>query len=290
MKPWHVCLALASLSIGAAAAVVQQDVQIKTQHVAGKVYMLEGRGGNIGVSTGRDGKLMIDTQYAFLADKIRRAIEKLGEGALKFVLNTHWHGDHTGGNPEFGTKSTIIAHDNVRKRLKEGGRGSGPLADGSPALPVVTFKNSISLHFNGEEIRVFHLSRGHTDGDSVIVFTESNVVHMGDLFFSGRFPFIDLDSGGDVAGYIKNVETVLENLPQGAKIIPGHGPLSTETELKTFLGMLKETTGQIRKSIDAGKSVDALKAAGLPAKWKSWGTGFINTERWIDIVHRSFTR
>ncbi len=289
MKLWHVCVALVTLTIGVAAAVVQQDVEITVTPVAGNVYMLEGQGGNIGITAGSDGKLIVDTQFAPLAEKISAAVKKLGAGSLKFVVNTHWHGDHTGGNVKFGTKSTIIAHDNVRARLKTGGRG-GALPDGNPALPVITFKDALSLHFNGEEIRVYHLPPGHTDGDSVVHFTKSNVVHMGDHFFSGRFPFIDLNSGGDVAGYIENVETVLENLPDGAKIIPGHGPLSTEVELKTFLGMLKETTDQIRKAIDAGKSLAAIKAAGLPAKWTSWGTGFINTERWIDIVYKSFTR
>ena len=290
MKIWHVCVALLGLTIGVAAAIVQQDVEITVTPVAGNVYMLEGQGGNIGITAGSDGKLIVDTQFAPLAERISAAVKKLGAGSLRFVINTHWHGDHTGGNVEFGATSTIIAHDNVRERLKTGGRGAGALPDGSPALPVITFKDALSLHFNGEEIRVHHLPPGHTDGDSVVHFTKSNVVHMGDHFFSGRFPFIDLSSGGDVAGFIKNVETVLENLPDGAKIIPGHGPLSTEVELKTFLGMLKETTGQIRKAIDAGKSLAAIKAAGLPAKWTSWGTGFINTERWISIVYSSFTR
>ncbi len=288
MKLWRVCLAVASLTIGVAAAVVQQDVEIKVTPVAGSVHMLEGRGGNIGITAGADGKLIVDTQFAPLAGQIREAVSRLGAGPLKFVLNTHWHGDHTGGNVEFGAESTINAHENVRSRHKTGGRGGLP--EGSPGLPVITFADSLSLHFNGEEIRVYHLPPGHTDGDSVVHFTKSNVVHMGDHFFSGRFPFIDLDSGGDVAGYIRNVENVLEKLPDGAKVIPGHGPLSTESELRTFLGMLKETTGQIRAAIDAGKSVEAIKAAGLPDKWESWGTGFINTERWIDIVYKSFTR
>ncbi len=290
MKIWHVCVALLGLTIGVAAAIVQQDVEITVTPVAGNVYMLEGQGGNIGITAGSDGKLIVDTQFAPLAERISAAVKKLGAGSLKFVVNTHWHGDHTGGNVEFGATSTIIAHDNVRKRLKTGGRGARALPDGSPALPVITFKDALSLHFNGEEIRVYHLPPGHTDGDSVVHFTKSNVVHMGDHFFSGRFPFIDLNSGGDVAGFVKNVETVLENLPDGAMIIPGHGPLSTEVELKTFLGMLKETTGQIRKAIDAGKSLKAIQATGLPAKWKSWGTGFIDTERWISIVYNSFTR
>ncbi|MBI2924860.1 MAG: MBL fold metallo-hydrolase [Verrucomicrobia bacterium] len=268
-------------------ALAQRDfsnVEIKTTHVAGNVYMLEGAGGNIGVSVGPDGLLIVDDQFLPLAPKIEAALEKLDKGPLKFVLNTHWHGDHTGGNPHFGRKAHLIAHTNVRKRLAD--KSDTP----KEALPVITFDDSLAVHFNGEEIRVLHLPPGHTDGDSVIHFTKSGVVHMGDQFFSGKFPFIDLGSGGDVAGYVKNVETVLQKLPAGAKIIPGHGPLATREDLEKFHQMLVETTGLVRKAIDEGKTLEQVKAAGLPEKWKDWGTGFINTSRWLEIVFNNLDK
>src|SRR5688572_11954382 len=214
------------------------QVQIKATKVAGNVYMLEGRGGNIGVSVGSDGILIVDDQFAPLAEKIKAALKTLGEGKLKFVLNTHWHSDHTGGNVVFGPEAPIIAHDNVRQRLateqkSEVFKSTTP-ASPKEALPVITFGQSLSVHFNGEEIKVIHYPRGHTDGDSVIFFNGSNVVHMGDNFFAGRFPFVDLESGGSVEGLIKNIGEVIAKLPAGVRIIPGHGPISSADDLKTY--------------------------------------------------------
>src|SRR5215510_6038567 len=210
-------------------------VQIKATKVAGNVYMLEGSGGNIGVSVGPDGILIVDDQFAPLAEKIRAALKTLGEGKLKFILNTHWHGDHTGGNVPLGRDAPIIAHDNVRKRLSteqrlEFFKMTVP-ASPKEALPVITFDQSLSVHFNDEESRVIHFPHGHTDGDSIIFFTKSNVVHMGDDFFAGRFPFVDLDSGGSVHGLTKNVGEIIPKLAAGAKLIPGHGPNSTIDDL-----------------------------------------------------------
>lgn len=258
------------------------NVQIKSTHVAGNVHMFEGAGGNIGVSSGPDGLLIVDDQFAPLAEKIDAALQKLdASGPLKFVLNTHWHGDHTGGNAFFGRKASIIAHANVRKRLA--GKSDTP----KEALPVITQDEGLSVHFNGEEIRMIPLPPGHTDGDSVIHFTKSGVIHMGDQFFNGRFPFIDLGSGGSVEGYIKNVETVLQKATDDMKIIPGHGPLATKKDLKAFHDMLVETTGVIRKAIAEGKSLEQAKAAGLPDKYKEWGAGFINHSRYIEIVYNN---
>lgn len=277
-------LVLACLS---PAALAQRDfaqVEVKTIPVAGHIYLLEGAGGNIGVSVGADGILIVDDQFAPLAEKIEAALKMLNPGKLKFVLNTHFHGDHTGGNAHFGGKdATIMAHANVRKRLA--GQGGNPKA----ALPVITFDRSASVHFNGEEIKLLHHGPGHTDGDSVIHFTSANVVHMGDLFFNGQFPFIDLNSGGDVPGYLKAVETVLEKVPADAKIIPGHGPLATKDDLTEFHTMLVETTGLVKIAIAGGKTLDQVKAAGLPEKWKGWGTGFINTERWLETLYRGLS-
>ncbi len=268
------------------AAWAQMDfarIKIKTTHVAGNIYMLEGAGGNIGASVGPDGILLVDDQFAPLAEKIRAALKELGEVPLKFLINTHFHGDHTGGNAVFGTEAHIISHANVRKRLQ---------IESSPeeALPVVTFDDSLSIHFNGEEVRVIHFPHSHTDGDSVIFFTGSNVVHMGDLFFSGRFPYVDLSSGGDVEGLIKHIEKLLAELPPDVKLIPGHGPLSDIDDLKTYHQTLVATTDMIRDQIEAGKSLEEIKSAGLPKKWRSWGAGFISTGRWIEIVYQSLAK
>ena len=257
------------------------DVIIKTTHVAGTVYMLEGAGGNIGVSVGDDGVLMIDDQFAPLADKIRAAISEIGSGDLKFILNTHHHGDHTSGNPVFGSEATIIAHENVRKRLSD---------KPESGWPVITFESSLSIHFNGEEIKAIHFEQSHTDGDAVIHFTGSNVVHMGDLFFSGRFPFVDLNSGGDVESLAANIEHLMGEIPADAKIIPGHGPLSGMKELKVYHTMLMETIDFVRKGMTAKKSVEDLKTEGLSDKWKSWGDGFISESKWIETVYTSLSR
>ena len=280
-------LSLVCVALGASQALAQRDfsqVEIKVIPVSQNIYMLEGSGGNIGVSVGSDGFLIVDDQFAPLAEKIAIALKKLDAGKLKFVLNTHWHGDHTGGNAFFGKEAHIVAHTNVRKRLADSKDTK------KEALPVITFDQSLSVHFNGEEIKVIHLPPGHTDGDSVIHFTKANVVHMGDQFFAGKFPFIDLGSGGDVAGYTRNVGEVLKKIPADAKIIPGHGPLATVEDLRTFHTMLLETTGLVSKALAEGKTLEDVKAAGLPDKWKSWGTGFINTSRWLEISYNSLSK
>jgi glyoxylase-like metal-dependent hydrolase (beta-lactamase superfamily II) len=278
-------------------AYAQEDyskVEITASKVAGNVYMLQGRGGNIGVSVGSDGILIVDDQFAPLADKIKAALKTLGEGKLKFVLNTHWHSDHTGGNVVFGPEATIIAHDNVRKRLSTEQRievfKTTVPASPKEALPVITFGQSLSVHFNGEEIRVMHFPKGHTDGDSVIFFTGSNVVHMGDDFFAARFPFVDLGSGGSVQGLAQNIGEILGKLPAGVKLIPGHGPISTADDLKAYHRMLVETTDIVSKKMAAGKSLAEIKAEGLPEEWKSWGTGFIKTDAWIETIHTSLSK
>lgn len=275
-----------TLSFVALTSVAQQrdfsKIEIKVVPVAKNISMLEGSGGNIGVSVGSDGILIVDDQFAPLAEKVEAALHQLNPGKLKFVLNTHHHNDHTGGNANFGAKdATIIAQSNVRKRLASDANSK------KEALPVITFDQSASVHFNGEEIKLLHHGPGHTDGDSVIYFTGANVVHMGDLFFNGGFPFIDLKSGGSVEGYIKTVATVLGKIPADAKVIPGHGKLGTVEDLKTFHSMLVETTGLVKKDIAAGKSLADLKAAGLPEKFKDYGTGFIKTDLWIETIYNS---
>ncbi|HEX4963692.1 MAG TPA: MBL fold metallo-hydrolase [Thermoanaerobaculia bacterium] len=269
----------------------QQDfskVEMKAIPVSGNVYMLMGAGGNIGVSAGPDGVLIVDDQFAPLADKIKDALKGINPGKLKFVLNTHFHGDHTGGNPVFGTESTIIAHENVRKRLAAGsnvlGNKTEPMT--GPGLPVITYADAVSVHFNGEEIKSVHVPHSHTDGDSIIFFTKSNVVHMGDDFFNGLFPFVDLGSGGSVQGLTDAVAKVLAQVPPDAKIIPGHGPLSDVEGLKKFHRMLVETTAVVSKGMKAGKTLEQLQAAGLPDEWKSWSS-FIDTKGWVATIYNS---
>jgi len=268
-------------------------VQIKSTKIAGNVYMLEGAGGNIGVSVGADGILIVDDQFAPLADKIRASLKTLGQGKLRFILNTHWHGDHTGSNAAFGPEATIVAHDNVRKRMSSEQRSeffkSTTPASPKEALPVITFDQSLTVHFNGEEIRAIHFPNGHTDGDSVIFFTSSKVVHLGDDFFAGRFPFVDLESGGSVEGLTKNIGELITKIPPDAKLIPGHGPISTLDDLKAYHRMLVETTAIVRDKIAANKTLDQIKSEGLPAEWNSWGAGFIKTDLWLELVYRSLT-
>lgn len=277
-----------SLILVPAASAQRGSPAVNTVKVTDSIYMLQGRGGNLGVSVGDDGILLIDDDYANLSEAIDAALEKLGHDGLKFILNTHHHGDHTGGNPHFGAKAPIVAHSKLRERLA----ANKDLSDAAvrAGIPTITFDDSLSLHFNGEEIEMVHFPTGHTDNDSVIFFTRSNVVHMGDHFFVGRFPFIDLAGGGDVEQYIENVRAVIGLLPADVKIIPGHGPLATLDDLKSFESMLTETVGIIRAGIDSGKSLDQLVEAGLPEKFAEAGSGFVNEKRFIGIVYESLTR
>ena len=272
------------LVIGRKAHYQQQEATIKTEKVAGNVYVLYGQGGNIGVSAGKDGLLMIDDQFENISDKIKAALKELGSDTPRFIFNTHFHGDHTGGNPIFGRTGTIIAQDNVRKRLL---MNEKPFPDF--ALPMITYGQSISVHFNGEEVRAVHFPNAHTDGDTVLFFTTSNVVHLGDQFFAGRFPFVDLDSGGSVPGLVKNIGELMQQIPSDAKIIPGHGEVSTLDDLKDYYQMLVETTMLVRKELKKKKSLDEIKKAGLPAKYKDWGAGFINTDKWIETIFNSYS-
>jgi glyoxylase-like metal-dependent hydrolase (beta-lactamase superfamily II) len=280
-------------AVTASAQTDYSKVQMKATKVAGNVYMLEGAGGNIGVSVGDDGLLIVDDQFAPLADKIRAALKGIADKKLHFILNTHWHGDHTGGNVAFGPEATIIAHDNVRKRLATEQKSTvfNSTTPPSPkeALPVITFDQTLTVHFNGEEIRAIHYPKGHTDGDSVIFFSTSNVVHLGDDFFAGRFPFVDLESGGSVEGLVKNIGELVAKIPADAKLIPGHGPISSLDDLKSYHRMLQQTTEIVRGKIKAGKTLDQIKSEGLPAEWAPWGAGFIKTDRWVETIYKSLT-
>ena len=270
-------------------------VEIKVIKVSGNVYMLQGAGGNIGVSFGPDGILLVDSQYLELADKIKAALKTIGDAKVRFIVNTHYHLDHVGCNACFGPDVVVIAHPNVRKRLstEQVSKFFNRTFPALPkeALPNLTYENSISLFFNGEEIKVVHFPNSHTDGDSVVFFPGSNVVHLGDNFFNPRFPIVDLEAGGNVEGMAKNVGDVIKRLESvpGVKIIPGHGPLTDLDGLKAYHRMLVETTDIVRKRMAAGNTLDQIKAEGLPEEWKSWGTGFIKTDVWLTLIYNSLS-
>jgi glyoxylase-like metal-dependent hydrolase (beta-lactamase superfamily II) len=279
--------------LAAASAFAQRDfskVEVKATLVSGSVYMLTGLGGNIGVSIGDDGIVVIDDQYAPLAPKIEAAMKGITDKPVRFIINTHYHGDHTGGNEYFGQKGTIVAHDNVRKRLEAGTTFSGVTTPPAPkgALPIVTFNDTLTVHLNGEDIKAVHMPPGHTDGDSVIWFSKSNVVHMGDDFWVGIFPRIDLENGGSVKGMIAAVEKVIASVPDDAKVIPGHGTLSDKAGLRKFLDMLKGTTAAVEKGIKQKKTLDQLKAAKVLAPWDAeWGQSFIKADAFTETLYKA---
>ena len=286
---------LGILWLGVGSAVAQQDfskVEIKVTKVAGKVYMLEGSGGNIGVSVGEDGVVLVDDQFTPLALKIREALKGITAKPIKFVLNTHFHGDHTGGNAQFSSEAAIIAHENVRERLKQGGivAGNEVKPPAKEALPVITFNDRATVHFNGEDIRAIHFPHGHTDGDSVLFFPESKVVHMGGDFVTYGFPFVDVRSGGSVSGMIAGVEKVLSMTPPDAKVIPGHGPVCTPDEVRKFVAMLKDTRALVAQAASQGKTAEQMKQDHLLSKYEDLGKGFIKTDAWIDLLYTEVTQ
>jgi cyclase len=264
------------------------DIEIKTIRLTDNIYMLRGKGGNIGVSAGKDGILMIDSGYKEFSEKIARAIGDLGSPCPRFLFNTHWHADHTEGNNYFGKDTLIISHINARKSLLKDTfvRGKKSLAYPPHGLPSITFEESISIHFNGEEVKAKYHPNAHTDGDCVVDFPKSNVVHLGDLYFHDRFPFIDLENGGSVRGMIKHLDDIIAQLPADIKIIPGHGPLAALDELKNYLEMIKETFAIIKEGIRKGKTLEHLQEEGLPEKYDDWPTDFISRDFWIETLYR----
>jgi len=268
-------------------------VQVKAEKVADGIYMLTGRGGNLGLSVGTDGAFLIDDQYAPLSDKILAAVKAITPDPVRFVVNTHWHGDHTGGNENMGKAGALlVAHENVRKRMSTEQFSaiwqSTTPASPEGALPVVTFAEGVTFHWNGEEIRVYHVPPAHTDGDAVVHFVKADVVHMGDCFFNGTYPFIDTSSGGRVDGVIGAADRVLAGISDKTRIIPGHGPLATRADLQAYRDVVKTIRDRIAKLKAAGKSVDDVLAAKPTAEYdEKWGQGFINAERLTRLVYES---
>ncbi len=275
-------LALISMSSLVIADDRFKDVEVSATAVAGSVYMLKGAGGNIGVSAGADGLLLVDDQYAPLADKISKTLAGISEQTPKYVINTHYHGDHTGSNAFFRENkgATIFAHENVRIRLASGEDVN------SAALPVVTYQDGIKFHLNGDTIHVIHLAEGHTDGDSIVWFEKANVLHTGDLFFKDMFPYIDLGAGGDVQGYIESVEILLAKIDDDTEVIPGHGAMAKKEDLQRFVDMIKETYAFVQNKKSQGASEKEVIKDGLDDKWQSWSWAFINEERWIKTLYQ----
>lgn len=283
---------LISLAVFSSAAFAQNfdKVEIKTQKLNDSTYMLVGAGGNMGLSIGEDAVFLIDDQYAPLTPKIEAAIKALTAKPVTFVINTHWHGDHAGGNVNMGKAGAlIIAHDNVRKRLSSDQfnelfkSSTPPMA--KAGLPVVSFSQDVTFHLNGEEILAFHVPRAHTDGDAIIHFRKGNVIHTGDTYFNGLYPFIDYSSGGTPDGVIAAADRVLAIADDNTKIIPGHGPLSNKAELNVYREMLATVTGRIKALLKQGKKLDDILAAKPTADFdERWGKGFLAPPKFVEMI------
>ncbi|MBT6620594.1 MAG: MBL fold metallo-hydrolase [Gemmatimonadetes bacterium] len=258
-------------------------------HVRGNIYMLQGPGGNVALSLGDDGTLLVDSKFADVADQIRTVIDSLNGGEIGYILNTHFHGDHIGGNKALGQGAPIIAHRNVRRRLLTRPSIDQRYVPPTPESdwPTLTFDRTLSIYFNGEEIRAVHFDNGHTDGDIAVFFTDSNVIHLGDLFFNQLFPFVDLDYGGDVENLARHIDQLADSLPADSKIIPGHGPLATLDDLQTYRRMLQQTLSTVREGIAAGKSIDQIQSEGLAEQWTQWAWPYVPARRWLGIVYWS---
>lgn len=263
-------------------AMAQDEVEIETQHLRGNIYVLFGRGGNIGVSAGEEGVFFVDDQFAPLTPKVISAVRAISDAPIQFVLNTHYHGDHTGGNENLGKEGAVIlAHDNVRPRMiaepREGAK-----------LPVLTFNDQVSIYINGEEARAIHVKHAHTDGDSIIWFKDSNVIHMGDTFFYERYPFIDVDGGGDIDGLIDAASYVLSIIDDETLIIPGHGSVTDKTGLQAYLDLLTTSRERVKALKDKGATLEEVLAANVTAAYdEKWTWGFINAERFVTPIYNS---
>jgi len=287
-------LALACLQT--VSALAQDDfskVEIATTKLSETTHMMVGAGGNLGVCVGDDGVFVIDDQFAPLTTKIVAAIAKLSPKPVKFVINTHWHSDHTGGNANLGTAGAlIVAHENVRKRMSSENfiefLNMKTTPDPKEALPVVTFTSEVTFHLNGDEIHVLHVPRAHTDGDAIIHFRKSNVIHMGDTFFNKLYPFIDTSSGGSVEGMIAAIDKALAIGNDTTKYIPGHGPLGTKAELIAYRTMLATIGERIRNQVRSGATLEAVIASKPTADFDDvWGKGFLPPPRFIEMIYKN---
>jgi cyclase len=268
------------LAFGSTKISAQQlsEIEITAQKAAGDVYMLTGAGGNIGVLATDKGLLLVDDQFQPLAEKIESAMQTIKNNQLRYVVNTHYHGDHTGSNSYFSHKAPIFAHENVRHRL------SAKADHDVNTLPVVTYKDGINIYLAKENIQLTHFPRGHTDGDTIVYFKEANVLHTGDLFFEVGFPYIDLEGGGDVKGYLANVKQIIAQIPDDVVVIPGHGKLTNKAELKAFAQMIDFSINRVEKALAEGKSETDILKMGIGEQYKSKSWSFITEEKWLKTL------
>ncbi|GAB5488045.1 MAG: MBL fold metallo-hydrolase [Parasphingorhabdus sp.] len=290
-------VALSPIALSGCTEVVAQSsdrfskVEVKAEQLGEGIAVLFGAGGNIGVSYGPDGTVLIDDQFAPLTDKIQAAVADLGAEPVKYLINTHWHGDHTGGNENFGKAGALImAHDHVRKRMsKEAKRGERVIpASPKEALPVITYHDGIKLHLNGDEVHVKHMKHGHTDGDSIVFWKKANVLHMGDLYFNKvTLPFIDLNSGGNARGVLAAAEKALKMADENTKIIPGHGPMASKADLMEYRDMLKSVIAAVGAAQGEGKSLEQVVAMKPAAKWDTNPNAFIKGDAFVEAVYKS---
>lgn len=284
-------LVAACLALGAAGP--QAPPKIELVPVAGPVHMLEGAGGNIGVVAGEPGLLLIDAMYERVAEAVREAVKGLpGGGRVRLVVNTHWHADHTDGNKAFAPGAVIVAHESVRALVaKDQALLSGTVkALPAGAWPEIVFKDEVTIYAGGQAVRLVHFPRAHTDGDTVVFIDGLKVVHMGDMFFNGMFPFLDVAHGGDIDGWVRDLDRILAGLAPETKIIPGHGPLAGVRELKAFRDMLAASADLVRGMMKAGKTLDEIRAAGLPPDLAVWAKGFLKPSQWLELVYRSLEK
>lgn len=283
---------------GAHMAQSAQPTEVTTTDMGGGIYMLVGRGGNLGVLTGEDGTFVIDSQYADMAPALLSAIDEVADTSdIRFLFNTHWHGDHTGGNvPMAGAGATIVAHDGVRRRLtSENTRTMGGETTTTPpapqeAWPVISYSDEMTLYLNGQTIHVVHLADAHTDGDSALYFEQANVLHTGDVMFNGRFPFVDVSSGGTFAGYIAGLEKMHALINDDTRIIPGHGPEATRADIMTLKTMMEGAVAAVQAEFDTGKSLEDIKAAKPLAEWdEDFSWGFIDADTFTSLIHADLT-
>jgi len=288
-------LSAGALWMSAAWGQFEQEAEVVTVPVADGIHMFMAAGGNIGVLSGDDGVFLIDDQYAPMVPRIKAAAEKLTSAPVRMVVNTHWHGDHAGGNERFGEEGVmIIAHDNVRTRLSSShfSKFFDQEIPPSPAaaLPVITFSDDLSVHLNGQTVRIEHVAPAHTDGDSIVWFAQANAVHLGDVFFNGLYPFIDLDSGGNVRGMLRAAESVLNRIDADTKVMPGHGPLADRADLEAYVTVLRTSIERVEKLVADGKSLDEVIAAQPSAEFDAaWGQAFIKPDRWAELLYRGLS-